>query len=393
MAITLYDLAGVEADRRFSPFCWRTRMALAHKGLEVETVPWRFTEKDKLPQPNGGRVPVIVDGGQVVHDSSTIAEYLENRYPDRPSLFGGEAGRALDPVRAELDRDRAAARPDRLCRARHPPPYRARGPGLFPAIARGAVRQNARGGRQGPRCAAAGLPRKPDAAAPHRRAPGFSRRRRPRPMPITSCSAPSSGPARSATSSCSPPTTRSPPGAGACSTCSAASPARAPPTAAERMAGTSAIATVALILHALSAVVWVGGMFFAHQVLRPATAALDPGPRLLLWSRVLGRFFAWVIAAIVLLLVSGYVHGVRGLRRLRRGRPARPPDAGHRHPDDAVVLPPLFRAVAPLSRWRSAREDWAEGGRQLGQIRTIVTINLVLGLIVVAIGSSGRYWG
>jgi glutathione S-transferase len=95
MAITLYDLAGAEADRRFSPFCWRTKMALAHKGLEVETVPWRFTEKDKLPQPNAGRVPVIVDGGQVVHDSSAIAEYLETRYPDRPSLFGGEATRAL----------------------------------------------------------------------------------------------------------------------------------------------------------------------------------------------------------------------------------------------------------------------------------------------------------
>jgi glutathione S-transferase len=95
MAIILYDLAGVEADRRFSPFCWRTRMALAHKGLEVEAVPWRFTEKDRLPQPNGGRVPVIVDGGQVVHDSSTIAEYLEERYPDRPSLFGSGAGPAL----------------------------------------------------------------------------------------------------------------------------------------------------------------------------------------------------------------------------------------------------------------------------------------------------------
>jgi glutathione S-transferase len=95
MAITLYDLAGAEADRRFSPFCWRARMALAHKGLEVETVPWRFTEKDKLPHPNGGRVPVIVDGGQVVHDSAAIAEYLENRYQDRPSLFGDDTGRAL----------------------------------------------------------------------------------------------------------------------------------------------------------------------------------------------------------------------------------------------------------------------------------------------------------
>ena len=95
MAITLYDLAGAEADRRFSPFCWRTRMALAHKGLEVKTVPWRFTEKDRLPQPNAGRVPVIVDGGHVVHDSSTIADYLESHYPDRPSLFDGKAGRGL----------------------------------------------------------------------------------------------------------------------------------------------------------------------------------------------------------------------------------------------------------------------------------------------------------
>ena len=95
MAIILYDLAGAEADRRFSPFCWRTRMALAHKGLEVETVPWRFTEKDRLPQPNSGHVPVIVDDGHIVHDSSTIADYLENRYADHPSLFGSETGHAL----------------------------------------------------------------------------------------------------------------------------------------------------------------------------------------------------------------------------------------------------------------------------------------------------------
>jgi glutathione S-transferase len=95
MTITLYDLAGAEANRRFSPFCWRTRMALAHKGLAVETVPWGFTEKGKLPQPNAGRVPVIVDGATVVHDSTTIADYLEEHYADRPTLFGGETGRAL----------------------------------------------------------------------------------------------------------------------------------------------------------------------------------------------------------------------------------------------------------------------------------------------------------
>jgi glutathione S-transferase len=95
VAITLYDLAGSEAARRFSPFCWRAKMALAHKGLAAATVAWRFTEKDKLPQPNAGRVPVLVDDGRVVHDSTAIAEYLETRYAGRPSLFGGDAGRAL----------------------------------------------------------------------------------------------------------------------------------------------------------------------------------------------------------------------------------------------------------------------------------------------------------
>jgi glutathione S-transferase len=95
MAITMYDLAGTEADRRFSPFCWRARMALAHKGLEVETIPWRFSEKDKLPAPNEGRVPVIVDGTKVVHDSSAIADYLEEQYSDRPNLFPGMAARSL----------------------------------------------------------------------------------------------------------------------------------------------------------------------------------------------------------------------------------------------------------------------------------------------------------
>lgn len=95
MPITMYDLAGAEAERRFSPFCWRARMALAHKSLDVDTVPWRFTEKDKLPQPNKGRVPVIVDNGRTIHDSTAIAEYLEDRYADRPSLFGGEIGHGL----------------------------------------------------------------------------------------------------------------------------------------------------------------------------------------------------------------------------------------------------------------------------------------------------------
>jgi uncharacterized membrane protein len=63
---------------------------------------------------------------------------------------------------------------------------------------------------------------------------------------------------------------------------------------------------VALVFHILGAVIWVGGMFFAHQVLRPAAGPLEPAVRLPLWRRVLGRFFAWVWAAVIALLASGY---------------------------------------------------------------------------------------
>ena len=94
-AIKLYELAGADPERRFSPFVWRIRMALRHKGLAFEGVAWRFTEKDVLEELGAaGRVPVIVDNGKTVHDSFAIAEYLEDTYPDRPSLFGGEIGRA-----------------------------------------------------------------------------------------------------------------------------------------------------------------------------------------------------------------------------------------------------------------------------------------------------------
>jgi glutathione S-transferase len=91
----LFDLAGAESDRRFSPYCWRTKLALAHKGLTVETIAWRFTDKDAIAQSGQGRVPVLLDGDKVVSDSWTIAEYLEDSYPDRPSLFGGVDARRV----------------------------------------------------------------------------------------------------------------------------------------------------------------------------------------------------------------------------------------------------------------------------------------------------------
>jgi uncharacterized membrane protein len=155
---------------------------------------------------------------------------------------------------------------------------------------------------------------------------------------------------------------------------------------------TVAIATVALIAHIWAAVVWVGGMFFALVALRPATTPLEPGPRLDLWARVLGRFFVWVFAAIILLLASGYIliFGVFGGFA----------GAGlHIHVMQAtgIVMMLLFLHLyfAPFRRLRAAvsRRDIPEAARQLNQIRWIVTVNLLLGLLTVAVGSSGRYWG
>ncbi len=94
MTIVLYDLAGID-DRRFSPNCWRTRLALAHKGLDCEARPIRFTEIPSIAPGPRRTLPTIDDGGELVTDSWAIAEYLEAAYPDRPSLFGGEAGRGL----------------------------------------------------------------------------------------------------------------------------------------------------------------------------------------------------------------------------------------------------------------------------------------------------------
>jgi glutathione S-transferase len=88
MTLKMYDLAGADPLLRFSPYCWRIRMALAHTGLPVETIPWHFTDKQAIAASGQGRVPVLVDGDQVIHDSWEIATYLDAAYPDRPALFG-----------------------------------------------------------------------------------------------------------------------------------------------------------------------------------------------------------------------------------------------------------------------------------------------------------------
>src|SRR4051812_48628226 len=94
MPIRLWELAGADPELRFSPFVWRIRMALVHKGIDWKGVAWRFTEKEAIAPANSIRVPVIEDGGKWVADSWVIANYLEDTYRARP-LFGGPGGRAL----------------------------------------------------------------------------------------------------------------------------------------------------------------------------------------------------------------------------------------------------------------------------------------------------------
>ena len=94
MAITLYELVGRD-DLRFSPYCWRTRFALAHKGLDFDTVPVRFADKQAIAFSGQERVPVIRDGDRTVNDSWAIACYLDDAYPDLPRLFANARERAM----------------------------------------------------------------------------------------------------------------------------------------------------------------------------------------------------------------------------------------------------------------------------------------------------------
>jgi len=92
--ITLWELGGREG-RRYSLFSWRTRLALRHKQLDFESVPVRMSDKAVIAFSRGKTVPIVKDGETVVRDSWKIAEYLESRYPDAPTLFGGAIGQGV----------------------------------------------------------------------------------------------------------------------------------------------------------------------------------------------------------------------------------------------------------------------------------------------------------
>lgn len=95
MTILLYDLVGRDEKLPYSPHCWKAKMALAHKGLAFETLPTRFLDIAQVENGLSKTVPVIRDGDRAVADSFAIALHLEGAYPDRPTLFGGEGGKAM----------------------------------------------------------------------------------------------------------------------------------------------------------------------------------------------------------------------------------------------------------------------------------------------------------
>ncbi len=148
---------------------------------------------------------------------------------------------------------------------------------------------------------------------------------------------------------------------------------------------------IAILLHVLASVVWVGGMFFAYMALRPIAASqLEPPQRLSLWAGVFGKFFPWVFVAIVLLLVTGFwmifsfMGGFAG--------------AGlhvHLMLVLGIIMILMFFHVyfSPFKRLKAAvaGQDWGTGGKQLAQIRLLIGINLILGLLTVAVASGGRF--
>jgi uncharacterized membrane protein len=151
------------------------------------------------------------------------------------------------------------------------------------------------------------------------------------------------------------------------------------------------MAAAAIALHVLGAVVWVGGMFVIYVCLRPALGALEPPQRLRLMRGTFRIFLPCVWVAILLLLVTGYwmvfsiFGGFAGAR-------------AHIHVMQLIgwVMIALFVWLfhGPWLAFKRAvdAEDWPAAGARLNRIRQIIAVNLPLGLIVVAVGASGRYW-
>lgn len=146
---------------------------------------------------------------------------------------------------------------------------------------------------------------------------------------------------------------------------------------------------ISILLHLLGAVVWVGGMFFAYMALRPVAAELlAPPERLALWAGVFSRFFPWVWAAIVLLASSGLfmimlLGGFKGI-----------PGSVHAMFGIGIVMMVIFFYIyfSCFGKLKNAikAEEWKKGGDALASIRKLIGLNLILGLVEIALGAASR---
>jgi uncharacterized membrane protein len=150
--------------------------------------------------------------------------------------------------------------------------------------------------------------------------------------------------------------------------------------------------TLALTFHILGAVVWVGGMFAAYVCLRPAAGALEGPQRLKLWRGFFAKFFPWVWVSLVLLLGSGYWMLLTAFGEFKGA-----PLYIHLMQGIGWLMVALFVWMfhGPWLKFKRAvdAQDWPAAGEQIELIRQIIMVNLPLGLIVVVIGGTGRFWG
>jgi uncharacterized membrane protein len=148
---------------------------------------------------------------------------------------------------------------------------------------------------------------------------------------------------------------------------------------------------IAITLHLLATIAWIGGMLFAHFALRPAAATLEAPARLALWAQVFRRFFAWVWAAILVLFVTGLwmvLVPFQGFANVKL----------HVHAmlAIAVVMAVIFAWLffVPYRRLRTALAagETQVAAAALGRIRLAVSANLALGLLTTMVATGGAYW-
>jgi uncharacterized membrane protein len=150
------------------------------------------------------------------------------------------------------------------------------------------------------------------------------------------------------------------------------------------------IVPTAISLHILAAVIWVGGMFFAHIALRPAAnRLLEPPTRLPLMSQVLGHFFPWVWISIILLWITGgwLIFGVFGeLKQVNVSI--------HIMMTLALIMTLIFVYIVfipfPKLKQNITNSSFPEAAKYLAIIRQLIVTNLMLGLITIVVAAVGR---